>query len=485
MTKPKNILLLMADQHQADMMRCAGDPFALTPNMDRLASEGTLFERAYCQGPLCMPARASLMTERFVRDHGVFENRSVIPPGMPTMTQRLSQAGYHTAEIGKMHLWVHGQAPVKRAADKADELKGLGFAEPIETVGKLATARYETPYTDFLTGRGLLDSYRAYIREQRHGGGQIPTWDARPGPAGPADYVDVWHGDRTVAWLKDYPSDQPFFMWVGFPGPHDPYDAPQAAIERYGAAEVTMPRSRTLPTLPESGPLRTFFQFLFHYSDSATMTDSAIAKMRRAYYGNIALIDDAVGRILDALAETGRLDDTWVIYTSDHGELMGEHRMVAKMAFFEQSVRVPLIIRPPGGSAAARVSEPVQLMDLAATFRDIAGAGDIPQSAAKSLRAVVERGEAAPQHEVIVSENYGFAMFFAGRHKLVVYEDDLLPVQLFDLEADPSEDRNLIADGAYAATVERMMDAYVRPFLATKPQRPHPSVVQRLGQGAR
>ena len=479
MAKPSNIVLLMADQHQADMIGCAGDAFALTPNLDRLAQGGTRFARAYCQGPLCMPARASLMTERYVRDHGVFENANSIPAHMPTFPQRLREAGYHTAEIGKMHLWPHGHVKVANVSEMAGYLGELGFGEPIETVGKLASARYDTEYTDYLAGQGLLGAYRRFIREQHHAGGDLAAWDAQPGPTSAEQFVDTWHGERTAAWIRTYDSEQPFFLWLGFPGPHDPYDAPASAIDRFGDAKVPMPRSSTLPDVGEAGPLRIFFEALFKYSDSATMTDAAIETMRRAYYANIALIDDAVGRIVEALADTGRLDDTWIVYTSDHGELMGEHRMIAKMAFFEQAVRVPLIVRPPGGSPRRVVGEPVQLMDLAASFRDIAGAAPIAGSAAKSLRPAVEGRGPAPRHEAIVSENYGFAMVLEGPHKLVVYEDELLAVQLFDLEADPAEDRNLIADPAYAQVVRRLMDTRVRPFLATPPLRPHPDMVQR------
>jgi choline-sulfatase len=482
MTKAKNIVLLMADQHQAEMMGCAGDRFALTPNIDKLANQGTMFDRAYCQGPLCMPARASLMTERFVRDHGVFENSSDIPPDMSTFPQRLREAGYHTCEIGKMHLWSHGMVDIQRASEMTGLLERLGFSEPIETVGKLASARYDTPYTEYLSERHLLRDYRAFMRTQHHIGGGTRAWDSSPGPVGMEQYVDVWHGERTAAWIKNYRADAPFFLWVGFPGPHDPYDAPLAARSRFGDATVPMPRSRALPELPDKGPLQFFLQWLFRYSDSETMTDEAIRAMRLAYYANISLIDDAVGRIVSALQETGRLDDTWIFYTSDHGELMGEHRMIAKMVFFEQAVRVPLIVRPPGGQSARSVCEPVQLMDLAATFRDIAGAGSIEESAAHSLRGTVEeRGEVFVQ-DVIISENFGFAMFLKGRHKLVVYEDELEPVQFFDLEADPTEDRNCLHEPAYASAIQEIMDMHVRPFFRVKAQRPHPDIVQRQGR---
>ena len=483
MKSRKNIVLLMADQHQADMMGCAGDPFAQTPNIDKLAAQGTRFERAYCQGPLCMPARASLVTERFVRDHGVFENFSELPSGMPTFLQRLRESGYHTCEIGKMHLWAHGLVNVTRASQMSVYLSELGFSEPIETVGKLASARYDTPYTDYLAERNLLEAYRDFVRPRLHtGDGGTRAWDASPGPAGADDYVDVWHGERAAKWIKDYRSEKPFLLWLGFPGPHDPYDAPVSARARFANNSPPMPRSRSLPQLPAEGPLRFFLQWLFRYSDSETMTDEAIEAMRLAYYANIALIDDAVGHIVAALEETGRLDDTWIVYTSDHGELMGEHRMIAKMVFFEQAVRVPLIICPPGGGKAKVETAPVQLMDLAATFRDVAGAGAVANSEAHSLRPVVE-GDARPfRQEVIVSENFGFAMFLKDKHKLVVYEDDVEPAQFFDLTRDPTEDHNLIDDPAYASVIAEIMQTHVRPFFAVKPLRPHLDIVKRQGK---
>jgi arylsulfatase A-like enzyme len=210
------------------------------------------------------------------------------------------------------------------------------------------------------------------------------------------------------------------------------------------------------------------------------MDDAAIVAMRRAYYANISLIDDAVGRVVDALQKRGIFDDTWIIYTSDHGEMMGEHRMMAKMVFYEPAVRVPLVVRPPKGAAARVVNEPVQLMDLAATFREIAGAADIPGSAASSLVSSIAKNEKPVSPEAIASENFGFAMFLTEQHKLVVYEDDQTPVSLFDVQNDPWEDHNLVKDPASRHIVESMMESHVRPFLSTKPLRPHaPSVLRR------
>lgn len=478
-----NIVLLMSDQHRADIIGCAGDPVVKTPNIDRLAREGVRFDRVYCSGPLCMPSRASVVTERYVRDHGVFENNSEVPEGMPTFLDRLREAGYHTAEIGKMHLWAHGIRHAPHTRDMAWRLEQLGFAETIETVGKLATVRHDSYYTDYLKERGLLDSYRNFMAGHRHAMRRPeapPSWTVKPAPLEVRDYVDVWHGMRSAQWIDEYNRSQPFFLWVGFPGPHDPWDAPSAAVERYRGAEMPMPRSVEPPEMPAAGPLQTFLRVMMFYSDTDTMTVDGIEKMRRAYYANISLIDDAVGAIVAALERRGMLDNTWIIYTTDHGEMMGEHRMLAKMVFYEPAVRVPLVFRPPGGTAPREISERAQLIDLSTTIRDIAGAPPLERSEGQSMLAAV-RGEGEYRgRPVLPTENFGFAGFLRERHKLVVYENTMEPVQLFDLAADPKEDRNVVGNPDYAKILNEMMETDVRPFFATKPLRPHLDIVQRL-----
>jgi choline-sulfatase len=149
-------------------MGCAGDPVVRTPHMDQLAEEGVRFDSVYCQGPLCMPARASLLTERYVRDHGVFQNRWDTPTDLPTFVQRVAEAGYHTSCIGKMHLWVHGRggengSRTNDVRDRIDQMHAYGFAEPLETVGKLATVGIASEYSDHLIERGLYDTYREWV----------------------------------------------------------------------------------------------------------------------------------------------------------------------------------------------------------------------------------------------------------------------------------------------------------------------------------
>ncbi len=486
-TRSPNILVLMSDQHRADMMGCAGDPAVHTPAMDRLASEGVRFSRAICQGPLCMPARASLLTERYVRDHGVFQNNSEVSFDLPTGPQALREAGYHTAVIGKTHLWVHGDRGRIPVSDMEPHLHRYGFDEVDETVGKLANLAHANPYTQYLESAGLLEEYRRHVGARSYGSlrnrGEArerkPMWDATPIALPVEGYVDAWHGRRVVSWIDDYARDQPFFLFVGFPGPHDPWDAPREAVAEYEGVEIPLPGSTLRPRTPEKGAYGAFLRAFLGLSNSATLTEDRIRDARRAYYADVSIIDSAVADLLDALARKGELDNTWVLYTTDHGEMMGEHGMLSKMVFYRPAVRIPLIIRPPGGCAPRVLDERVEQFDISATCNEIAGARPVPGSEARSLLPAILGDGAAPTRPASISENWGFALFETDRYKLVVWEDALAPVALFDVVEDPLEDHDLIDDPVHAAVVEELMEQHARPFFKTAPQRPHPSVFAR------
>jgi choline-sulfatase len=482
-SRAPNIVLVMSDQHRGDMLGCAGDFGVLTPALDRLAGEGVRFSRVSCQGPLCMPARASFMTERYVRDHGVYTNWAEISPESPTYVWALREAGYHTALLGKAHLYRAEDKTSAHIDDQAERLRSLGFAEVHETGDKFS-GLVPNAYTDHLRDRGLLDAYQQHIVDRSYQGDnesgrnptkRVPMWDATPMPVPLDDYIDVWHGRKAVQWIEQYGREEPFFLFVGFPGPHDPWDAPREAVERYRDVDVSMPASTRRPAIDGTGRYGALLNAFLGLSDTETMTRDAIRGMRRAYSADISVIDDAVGDIVSALDHHGLLDNTWVIYTSDHGEMGGNHGMMSKCVLYEPSVRVPLIIRPPGGCTPRVVDSLVEHLDVPASVRAAAGAPDVPGGEGRSLLGYLQGDDPAPR-TLSVSENWGFAAFETDRYRLVVDEDALSPCQLFDLFDDPNEDNNVLLDTGYAGVVDELMGTQVRPFLTVDPARPHKSI---------
>lgn len=483
-------MVIMADQHRGDALGGAGHPAVRTPAIDRLAADGIRFSRATCQGPLCMPARASYLTGRYVRDHGVYSNWAEVDPAMPTHPRALAGAGYHTVALGKTHLYRAAEHGVDHVDALDPILHAYGYAEVLATGDKFDTA-VGNRYLDHLAAVGLLDTYEAHMRARSYQGeGEtgvgatqtIPTWDATPLPIAPEHYIDVWHGDQAVQWIDAYDRDEPLHLFVGFPGPHDPWDAPAPALAGYDLDAVPLPASVRRPDTEGAGRYGTLIEGLLALADSATMDVDAIRRVRRAYYAAISLIDEAVGRIVAALERRGRLDRTWIVYTSDHGEMAGDHSLLSKCLFFSPTMRVPLIVRPPtgwsGGAPALGtvVDDPVEHVDLAATLLDLAGAGPIPDGAGRSLVGYF-RGDPPPRRDVVVSENWGFGCFETDRYRLVVDEDRHEPVHLLDLVEDPTEDRNAVADPAYRSVVADLLADHVEPFLATPPRRPHPNPI--------
>ena len=483
-----NVVLIMADQHRADVMGCAGDAFVSTPNLDRLADEGVRFSRVSCQGPLCMPARASFLTERYVRDHGVYTNWAEVPHGMPTYLHALQAVGYHTAALGKQHLTRDEELDVAHQDDLAPSLRERGFDEVQESGDKFSLT-VPNRYSDYLRSRGLWDAYlqhltdRSYQGERETGRGatkKVPMWDATPTPLPLDDYIDSWHGRLASDWIASYDRDEPFYAFVGFPGPHDPWDAPAEAVAEYASTGTpALPRSTRRPDLDGTGNYGKLLEAFGRLSDTDTMTDDGIRGMRRAYAANVSVIDHEVGRILDALDDRGVLDDTWVIYTSDHGEMAGDHGHMSKCVLYDGAVRVPLLVRPPGGAggrAGTVVDDLVEHVDVPATIRAAVGAGEVPESEGRSLLGHVSAGDAPPEpRSFVVSENWGFASFETDAYKLVVDEDAMVPAQLFDRADDPNEDENLITDAAAATVVGEMMDEIVKPFFTTPPLRTSPT----------
>ena len=237
-----------------------------------------------------------------------------------------------------------------------------------------------------------------------------------------------------------------------------------------------MPRTDAPSHVEGTGRYAALLDSFLWVSDSDSMSDDAIRAMRRSYAADVSVIDAAVADMVEALRTKDLLEHTLIVYTSDHGEMAGSHGLMSKCVLYEPAVRVPLIIRPPGGCAPLVVDSLVEHVDVAATVRSVAGAPPLPASEGRVLLG--SPGGAPPQSPrvVTISENWGFAVFETEHHRLVVDEDALEPCQLFDLKHDPDEDHDVLGDPAAAPVVEELMETHVRPFFVTPPARPIPSL---------
>ena len=376
MTNQKpNLLFLYADQHRADVMGCAGNDIVVTPNLDRLAAEGVRFDQAWTESPICQPARASLLSGRFPSDHGVLGNfAGDCKPEWDNFPRRLQAAGYTTASIGKTHFdsWPMGAEPGTPPPTQ-EWIGSFGFDHVVEEFDKYVHLfDVDTPYMSFLREHDALEPYQDVIRDNFRGGDK--HWNAVTSPLPQELDLTSFLADEAERWVTGRPANHPWFLQLSFVQPHVPLIGDPIWAEHYGGAMIERTARAEPVTTTEAWGKHLFF--CRRHSHSDLLTDDFVLAGARQYYAMVSLIDQRIGALLAQLEAQGQLDNTWVVYCADHGEMLGDHGLMAKMNFYRSSVRVPLIIRPPGGAGdrAGHVeSSPVQGFDVAATLLD---AGD-------------------------------------------------------------------------------------------------------------
>jgi choline-sulfatase len=425
--KLPNILFVMFDQMAALSLPAYGHKVVQTPHLDALVRRGTVFESAYCASPLCSPARFAMLTGLLPSRIGAYDNAAELPSSVPTLLHHLRRAGYRTCLAGKMDF------------AGADQLHG-----------------YEERLTTDLSPSDF---------------GWTPDWDhpeiVQPwyhtlhsvAEAGPCDYSLSLHYDedachKAAQWLHgaaDRPDGRPFMLTVSVMHPHDPYRALRRFWNLYDSAEIDM------PALPPSDPRNAVEERMYRLYDRGEIPISAddVRRARHAYYGMISYCDDVLGRLLGTLKTVGVADDTVVVVTSDHGDMLGERGLWYKMTFYERAVRVPLIVAGPGLRANQRIAPAVSHLDLLPTLVELAtGKVDAPGDGASLLPAL--RHGTPPKGEVsgeYLAEGYNepVVMLRRGDRKLVYARSD--GPMLFDLAADPQERINLAPRGDGAALV--------------------------------
>ena len=428
-----NILLIMSDQHHSGMMGCAGHGVVRTPNLDRLAQRSVRFLNAYCPSPLCVPSRMSFMTSRYPGDLRVWNNSHILDSNVPTFAHGLSDAGYRTILAGRMHFVGHDQHHgfEERLVGDASALipgsseNGLGPIDPITTRQM----------------RGCVEvagSGRTY-------------YQAFDGAVADAAADVLCGGD----------SSRPFCLVAGLFLPHCPFICPKDLYDYYHD-RVNIPE---VPAgfFEEAHPFVRIWRQHRGFEEKNLSRDQIRAALA-AYYGLVTLMDRHVGRMLDALAASGRMENTMVIYTSDHGEMGGDHGMWWKSNLYDGAAKVPMLISWPGHFEQGVVAqEVVNLLDMGPTLLDVAGAKPLPFSRGRSMSGLVACGRpgAASWQNLTFCEHYpdrgdpASRMVRRGPWKLNYYQGHARP-QLFNVEVDPGEWNDLADDPSCAPIREEL-----------------------------
>ncbi|MGE0006676.1 MAG: choline-sulfatase [Parvibaculaceae bacterium] len=419
-----NILFIMADQLAARYLGAYGHPLVKTPHLDRLAAEGVVFENAYTTSPLCAPARATVMNGLLPSRTGVYDNAAEFPSSIPTWAHYLRLQGYRTCLSGKMHF----VGP--------DQLHGLEE--------RLTTDIYPADF-------GWTPDWR--LRQER-----IDWWYhnmtsvLQPGIAEITNQLEfddeaAFLAERKIYDYARYEAQTPFCLLVSFTHPHDPYAARAKFWNLYRHEDIDLP---SLAPIPKDG-LDPHSRRLYEVSamDEYVVGAADMRAARHGYYANISYVDDLVGKLMAALVATGKLADTVIVFTSDHGDFLGERGLWYKMSFLEPSAHVPLIVWSPENFAARRVGEPVSLADILPTLVDLGSDGKAPlarkvdgRSLYPLLHGAGETADATAWGEYLAEGAMApLYMLRRGTWKFIHTPSD--PDQLFDLAADAEERVNL------------------------------------------
>ena len=525
-SKQPNFLFIITDQHRADHLGCYGNREVRTPHIDSLAERGSRFDRFYVATPVCMPNRASIMTGRMPSVHGARSNGVPLPLDAVTFADVLSANGYHTGLVGKIHLQNmedrpaacdtpdHGDLRVTPGLEEATrhDIRGADYQQERRSRWADPDHHLTLPYYGFqhvdLCNHHGDETFGDWLRwaEAQH-----PDFAALCGPENATpdaryDAPQAWRtqvpeslyssfyiADRAEAYLRERAgAEQPFFLQCSFPDPHHPFTPPGKYWDMYDPDAVTIS-----PTCQPPGPDAPPHVRWAHAERAAgravlstprmfAVSPQEARQILALTYGMISMVDDAVGRILKTLEDTGLADNTVVIFTSDHGDFMGDHGLMLKGPLHYQGlIRVPFIWKDPVRPEAATVDALASCTDIASTV--LARAGLAPYNGMQGRNLLPLLTEAAPDtlEGVLVEEDnqrayLGFARPVRARtlvtkhHRLTLYRDADWG-ELYDLQADPHECRNLWHDPAASALRLRLTELLAHKLLEKDDQSPMPT----------
>ncbi|HWV80129.1 MAG TPA: sulfatase-like hydrolase/transferase [Hyphomicrobiaceae bacterium] len=441
---PHNLVVIMSDEHHPRAIGAAGHPFVHTPNLDRLAARGTLFDAAYCNCPICVPSRASFATGRYVHELGTWDNAMAYDGSVPGWGHALQQTGHRVDSIGKLHY------------RNAEDPTGFDHQyHPMHIYGGYGMVW------------GALRDGKADFSDRAH----VMMNPIGPGTSKYNIYDDriATEAENWIARAAGEKHDRPWVLYIGFVAPHFPLTVPQDILDLYPVDRMPYPRLH-----PKNGFARHPWLEASHHLHPV---DDGLDDERRllataCYYGLCTWVDRQVGRVIDALERGGLSDTTRVIYTSDHGDNIGARGMWGKSTHYDDAVGVPMIVAGPDVPAGRVCHTPVSLIDLAPTIMD--AVGEDPMAWAEQPlpgKSLFEIGREKDDPErTVFSEYHAFGspsaafMLRNGHYKYNYYVG--YSAELFDLRADPGEEHDLAADPKYASIVsgfEAELRALIEP----------------------
>ncbi len=463
--KRPNVLILYTDQQRWDTIAYGGNPYIHTPNLDRLAQEGALMGNAFCNNPVCMPSRQSMLSGRYPSTLGCTTNGIEMPEEVWTLPKILKSYGYHTANIGKLHFKNHSNR------DHRDPHPRYGFDHLVLSD---EPGCYDDAYIKWVEAHApdQVDACRVSTP---------PAWQCKPLEKEPRrthePYVfacpeDLTHtafvAEETLAYLKQRPPERPFFAIAGFYAPHAPLNPPPRFVEMYDPRDMPLPYQDEPPDNVPWQPMQ--------------LSNDRWRKTKAYYYALISHVDDQIGRILRYLDASGLRDETLIIFTSDHGEHLGDHGIVGKgPPGLDSCAHVPLLISYPEGIEPEQQFDAlIEAVDIAPTILDFCGVQSPPFFQGRSFQALLKGKGYEPRSSAYIEFKDPFCKSWktirTHAYKYCVFSDVMGASDpdelLYDLREDPYEQRNVVNDPAYREALDMMRTELVRRWFTVEDQYP-------------
>ncbi len=458
--KRPNILILYSDQQRWDALGANGNGEIKTPNLDALAARGVNFSRCFVQNPVCMPSRISMFSGRYPSGLGITHMGVPVPVEVMTLPRILKQYGYRTANIGKLHFLPHAN----REHRMPHPTYGFDHLEVADEPGVYEDAyrawvRRRAPEQMDKISAGIPPMTRVWQRAMGFDDGIAHRGD----PEGRRDFegglpfaadeeltFSAFVGEQTSEFIRSAGA-APFFCVAGFYSPHAPWIAPQKYLDLYDPAALSLPSYP--PAIDAQRPQKPEAQF----------SDAQLGRAKQGYYAMISELDHYVGRVLETLEACGKADDTIVVFTSDHGEWLGDHLRFGKGYPADDAVsRVPLIIAAPGGRPGQFCQDIVEAVDIAPTLLELAGIQIPPFMQGDSLAGIIEFGESG-QKQVALTEGSRWKCLRTGAYRYLIHDDG--EEMLWDMDVDPGEYHNVAGSDEYAGALAECRRLLLRRLL--------------------